>query len=400
MSQNIEDFQDIDPERFEDLLSAVSAGAAAAARPSGSAAARARGQRRGTRRRMAMAAFPVALAAVGAVVGYHLAGNGSGPAPLPAASATAPATTGPAPSASATGTAAASTPPTLSLNLPSALAEGALTQVSFTVDNPGAARAVTVSVDLGTPTAATPYATAPNEVAVAEQLDPTSGAWVSVPVQYQAVAVGPSADVATFALNLPAAGSVTQSLRIIPVGATDVYLGVRLGAADRAGGSGSQLVTESRDLPLVRPSFTAIGPGAVTTGTTSGEFDFTLTDSTTGSYSGVQLYLNAAGSTSDCSFNPFPTAQWSDGGAWRTVSLATAWPLLDTVSLTPGQSVVVKVKLPVPATAPACLARGQVGIIAETPGADNAIQTGTPGNTQPPALNLLTDSPFFNVLHG
>lgn len=396
MAQNIDDFQDqdLDPERFEDLLSAVSAGAAAAARPSGPAAARARGRRRSVQRRVALTVVPLALATVGGLVGYDLAGNGSGPAPLPAAPATAPATTAPAPSTAATRTAARSAAPTLSLNLPSALAEGALNQVSFTVANPGAARTATVSVDLGTPSAATPNATAPDEAAVAERLDPASGTWVTVPVQYQAVAVGPSADVATFALNLPAAGSVTQSLRIIPAGVTDVDLGVRVG-----GGTGQPL-TESRDLPLVEPSFKATGPASVTTATTSGEFDFTLTDSTAGSYSGVQLLLDAYGSTADCSFNPFPTAQWSDGGAWHTVALTTGWPLLDTVSLTPGQSVLVRVKLPVPATAPSCLARGQVGMIAQTPGAGNAIQVGSPSGTQPPALNLRTDSPFFDVVHG
>ncbi len=396
MAQKIDDFQSIDPERFEDLLSAVSAGAAAAARPPGSDAARARGRQRGMRRRVVLTAVPVALATVGGLVGYSLAGSGSGPAPLPATPATAPATAAPAPSASsATGKPArAAATPTLSLNLPNALAEGALNQVSFTVDNTGAARTTTVSVDLGTPTSATPNATAPDEAAVAERLDPASGAWLSVPVQYQAVAVGPSADVATFTLSLPAAGSVTQSLRIIPVGTTDVDLGVRLG------GGGTPAVTDSRDLPLVKPSLTAIGPATVSTATTSGEFDFTLTNSTAGSYSDIQLHLNAYGSTPDCSFSPFPTAQWSDGGAWQTVSLATAWPLLDTVSLTPGQHVLVRVKLPVPATTPSCLARGQVGMIAQTPGAGNALQSGTPSDTQPPALNLLTDSPFFTVLHG
>jgi len=393
--QNIEDFQNIGPERFEDLLSAVSVGAAAAARPPGPAAARARGRRRGIQRRVAMTAFPMALAVVGAVVGYNLAGSGSGPTPLPAAPVTAPATTAPAPSTSTTsGTAARSAAPTLSLNLPSALAESALNQISFTVDNPGAARTATVSVDLGTPTVPTPYATTPDESAVAERLDPASGAWVSVPVQYRAVAVGRSADVATFALNLPAAGSVTQSLRIIPVGFTDAELDVRL-----SGGS-SKPVSESRDLPLVEPSFTATGPRAVTTGATSGESDFTLTDSTTRPYAGVQLHLDAGGSTSDCSFSPFPDAQWSDGGAWHTVSLVGDWPLLDTVSLSPGQSIVVRVKLPVPATVPSCLARGQVSMIVQTPGAGTAVQNGTPGNNLPPGLDLRADAPFFTVVHG
>jgi hypothetical protein len=180
---------------------------------------------------------------------------------------------------------------------------------------------------------------------------------------------------------------VTQQL--MPVGVRSVDVGVRLD------GSGHAPVSATYPVALTGPTLSVTGPAEVSPGQISGEFDVTLTDGTASSYTGLQFHVDAYGSSSNCTFSPFPTVQWSDGGAWHTASVTSGagWPLLDTVSLAPGQSVVLRLRLPVPAGLPSCLTKDQIEVMATTG------PVGAAGATTPP-LSLLSDSPFFAVWHG
>jgi hypothetical protein len=278
----------------------------------------------------------------------------------------------------------------VALRLPSGgLAQSALNQATLTLTNPGPAASETVTLSLGTPNSATPGASAPDEQAVAQRLDPASGTWVTSPVRAVAQPGGGWVDQTTFTLTLPAGGQVTQQLRLMPVGDRSVDLGVRLD------GSGHAPVSATFPTALTGPALSVTGPAEVSSGQTSGEFDVTLTNRTAAVYPGLQLHVDAYGSSPNCTFSPFPTVQWSDGGAWQTASVTSGadWPLLTTVSLAPGQSVVLRLRLPVPAGLASCLTKGQVGVNATTGPA------GTTGATTPPPLTLLADSPFFTVRH-
>jgi hypothetical protein len=279
----------------------------------------------------------------------------------------------------------------VALQLPSTLAESALSQATLTVSNPGPATTETVTLSLGNPTATTPNASVPNEQGVAERLDPASGSWVTLPVRFVPQPGGGWVDQATFTLALPAGGKVTQQLRLLPLGERSVDLGVRLD------GSGHAPVTATYPVALTGPTLSVTAPADVVTGQTSGEFDVTMADNTAASYTGVQLQVSAAGSSSNCTFSPFPTVQWSDGGAWHTLSTTPTngeWPLLETVSLMPGRRVLLRLRLPVPAGLPSCLAKGEVSVSASTG------PIGAAGATTPPPLSLLAQSPLFTVRHG
>ncbi|SEL17303.1 hypothetical protein [Streptacidiphilus jiangxiensis] len=395
MSEHLDRLGSGENEQLTDLLGAVAAAASGAAVPQGAAAARQRGRQRRVRRLLALAAVPVVLAAAGTAAGLGLSGGPTGHAPLPAVTGTAPATVVPSPPPSASAQASPSATPTgapsVALQLPSTLAESALNQATLTVTDPGAATTETVTLSLGIPRATTPNASAPDEQAVAERLDPASGAWVTVPVRFVARPGGGWVDQATFTLALPAGGRVTQQLRLLPLGDPGLDLGVRLD------GSGHAPVTATYPVVLTGPTLSVTGPADVVTGQTSGEFDVTLADDTPASYTGVQLRVDAGGSSPNCTFSPFPTVQWSEGGAWHTTSTAATsagWPLLETVALTPGRRVVLRLRLPVPAGLPSCLAKGEVAVSASTG------PIGAAGATTPPPLSLLADSPFFSVRHG
>lgn len=383
------------PEDLDNLLSTVAASAAGAARPDGPEAARRRGAQRTVRRRLALSALSAALVVGGVGAALAVGHHGHGAAPLPPAigpsGSAGPSTPGPSASPTSGSTSrAGSTAPTLTLQLPAALAEGAPNQVGFTVVNPGPARTETVTLDLGAPTTGAPSSTVPDERGVVQRRDPADGAWVPVPVSYSRAASGPSADIATYRLALPSQGTVVQALRVTPVGVGTVDFQVGLGDG------GSTVAAQSRTLPLVTPTLTGAGPASVAPGTTSAEFDFTLTNRTAAGYSAVGLYLDAYGSTPDCSFSPFPTVQWWDGGSWRTVSLAAPWPLLDTVPVPAGRSVTLRTRLIVPASLASCLKQGQVALTAAT-GPDAPNGGGSSSDTTPPGFTARGDSPFFAI---
>ncbi|TDT97739.1 hypothetical protein EDD99_5931 [Streptomyces sp. 846.5] len=379
------------PEDFDNLLSAIATSAGAAARPHGPDAARRRGAQRTLRRRLAVSALSAVLLAGGIGTALAVSRSGSGPDPAPpAVSPSASAGTGrPSPSptpSSSTGSGDAA--PTLSLQLPTALAKATANQVGFTVTNPGPARTETVTLDLGRPTSGAPTSTMPLERGIVQRQDGPGGAWVTVPVSYSGTgsASGTAADTATYQLALPARSGVQEHLRVTPVGVESVDFAVRLT------GGGSAPVTRSQTLPLATPTVTGTGPASVTHGTTSAEFDFTLSNATAADYSAVGLYLNAGGSSANCNFAPFATAQWWDGTGWRSISLSTGWPSLKTVSLGAGQTVTVRTRLIVPATLASCLKRGDVSMIAATGGlAENG------GSTAAPQISVRGDAPFFSI---
>lgn len=374
------------PEDFDNLLSAIATSAGAAARPHGPDAARRRGAQRTVRRRLAVSALSVVLLAGGVGTALAVSRSGGGPAPAsPVVSPTGRPSPSPTPSRSAGSSDAA---PALSLQLPTALAKGTANQVGFTVTNPGSARTETVTLDLGRPASGAPSSTTPLERGIVQRQNGPGGAWVAVPVSYTSTgsASGTAADTATYQLALPARGSVQEHLRVTPVGVESVDFAVRL-----TGGS-SAPVTRSQTLRLAVPSLTGTGPASVTPGTSSAEFDFTLSNTTTADYNAVGLYLNAGGSTANCSFAPFATAQWWDGSSWRNVSLSGGWPSLETVSLGAGQSLTLRTRLIVPATLDSCLKRGQVSMIAATGG---LAQNG--GSTAAPHIGVRGDAPFFGI---
>lgn len=383
------------PEDFDNLLSAIATSAGAAARPHGPDAARRRGGQRTLRRRLAVSAMSAVLLAGGIGTALAVSRSGGGPAPAPpVVSPSGSAGTGrpsPNPSPSATPSRSAGSSeaaPTLSLQLPAALAKGTANQVGFTVTNPGSARTETVTLDLGRPTSGAPTSTTPLERGIVQRQDGPGGAWVTVPVSYAGTgsASGTAADTATYQLALPARAAVQEHLRVTPVGVESVDFAVRLTGGDSAP------VTRSRTLPLATPTLTGTGPASVTPGTTSAEFDFKLSNATTAGYSAVGLYLDASGSTSNCDFSPFATAQWWDGTAWRNISLAGQWPLFDTVALGAGQSLTLRTRLIVPATLASCLKRGDVSMIAATAG---LAQNG--GGTAAPDTIVRGDAPFFGI---
>jgi hypothetical protein len=155
-----------------------------------------------------LTALPVVLAAAGAAAGLGLSGGASGHAPLPAVTGTAPASVVPSPPPRPTSQGSPSAPsagaPSVALQLPSDLTESALNQAALTVTNPGPQATETVTLSLGTPRVTTPNASAPDEQAVAERLDPASGAWVQLPARFVAQPAGGRVDQATFTLALPA----------------------------------------------------------------------------------------------------------------------------------------------------------------------------------------------------
>lgn len=82
----------------------------------------------------------------------------------------------------------------------------------------------------------------------------------------------------------------------------------------------------------------------------------------------------------------------------RTVTVSgTEWPLLDTVSLAAGERLQITVRLPVPAALPSCLAKGQVALIAQTPGTNAAFQSSPVSGTATPGFTVSGDSPFFAI---
>ena len=388
------------PEDFGNLLSTIATSAGAAARPHGPEAARRRGTQRTLRRRLAVSTLSVVLVAAGVGTALAMGQSGGGPVqPPPAVSPSGSVgTTHPSqgtsqsPSASPTPARSSGTSdaaPTLSLQLPAELAKGTTNQVGFTVTNPGSARTETVTLKLGAPTFGSPGSNAPEERGIVERQEGSGGAWVAVPVSYTKPASGTAEDTATYQLSLPAQGSVQEQLRVTPVGVESVDFQVSLD------GGNSAPVTRSQTLPLATPGLTGTGPASVAPGTTSAEFDFTLSNTTKADYSGVGLYLNAGGSTSNCDFTPFATAQWWDGATWRTVSLAGQWPLLDTVSLGAGQSMAVRTRLIVPGTLASCLKRGEVSMIAAN-GADKPNGSLVSYPTAPD-MSVRGDAPFFSI---
>jgi hypothetical protein len=361
-------------ENFDELLSGLAAAAAGASRPLGSVAARERGRQRTMRRRLAVSTLSVALI-VGAA-GAAFAARGSSGVPTPATSFGKP-TPSVATASPANGV------PALSLTVPAALARGTKNLVGFTVINPGTARTATVTVDLGEPIMSTPNGRTPIQQATVERQDPGTGNWVPVPVTLS----GSLHDVATYDLDLAAQATATQNLRVIPVGAETATFAVGLNV------NGSAPVTQSATLPLVVPTWTATGPATVTRGTTSGEFDFSLTNTTGADYTGVHLSLISY--EAPCGTTVFPTAQWSDGGAWRTVSLSGDWSQLETIALGNGQTTVIRVRLVVPSTILAsCIDKeAEVSMAADNSTAVNyAIQP-----TRVPSFGNRGDAPFFQV---
>ncbi|MEY9835546.1 hypothetical protein [Streptacidiphilus sp. EB103A] len=375
------------PEDFDNLLSAIATSAGAAARPHGPDAARRRGAQRTLRRRLAVSALSAVLLAGGIGTALAVSRSGGGPAPAsPVVSSSGRPSPDPSPTPSRSA-GSSDAAPTLSLQLPTALAKATANQVGFTVTNPGPARTETVTLDLGRPASGAPSSTTPLERGIVQRQDGPGGAWVTVPVSYTSTgsASGTAADTATYQLALPARADVQEHLRVTPVGVESVDFAVRLTG-------GSAPVTRSQALPLATPRLTGTGPASVTPGTTSAEFDFTLSNITTADYSAVGLYLNAGGSTSNCTFAPFATAQWWDGTGWRNVSLSSGWPSLETVGLGAGQSLTLRTRLIVPATLDSCLKRGQVSMIAATGG---LAQNG--GSTAAPQLGVRGDAPFFSI---
>jgi hypothetical protein len=378
-------------ENFDELLSGLAAAAAGATSPQGPAAARRRGKQRVTRRRVTASVLSAALV-VGAA-GAALAARGPSGVPAPVTHSGSPR---PNPSADATATApspsaSSATPadgaPTLSLTLPASLAQGTRNPVGLAVTNPGPAKTATVTVDLGRPSTYVPDSRTPADKAVLERQDPGGGgAWVAVPVTLS----GAFHDVATYQLDLPAHATANETLRVIPAGGVGATISVRLSV------SGFAAVTRSATRPLVSPTITATGPTSVTPGTTSGEFDFTVTNATLGDYTGIHLYLDAYGSTAVCTTLVFPTAQWSDGGSWHTVSLSEQWPLFDTIALSHGHSAVIRVRLAVPATLDPCLKEGQAALIAQNLVGDApALGDSNPGLV--PLFSVRGDAPFFQI---
>lgn len=53
-------------------------------------------------------------------------------------------------------------------------------------------------------------------------------------------------------------------------------------------------------MPLTAPALHAIGPAALTRGGAPGQYDFTLTNTTPGDYTGIDLYLDAYSTTTMC----------------------------------------------------------------------------------------------------
>lgn len=377
---------------FDTTLSAVINLAAAAAEPQGPSAARARGRRRAARKHIMVSALSLALVATGAGAGVALTTGDHPKGSAPATVVTGPSTTAtparPSPQPSQPAGPPHADAPTLSLDLPIAFAAGAANRFAFTAVNPGAARNVTVTLDLGNPTSGAPGATQPNEQAVLERQDPSSGSWIQVPVAFSSA---DRHDTATYQMNLPARASATETLRLTPVGTQNATIGVSLS------GSTFTTVSQSRTVALTAPSLTGAGPASVKPGSTP-EFDFTLTNSNSADYTGIQLYLTAYGSTAGCANSPFTGAQWTDGGAWQTTSLPGAgWPMLGTVSLNAGQSKHIRVRIAVPATLPSCLAKGQVAMIAQTQGAQAAIGNSQPNSTARPGFSVRGDAPFFSI---
>ncbi|MHA6765620.1 hypothetical protein [Streptacidiphilus sp. PAMC 29251] len=376
------------PDHVDQLLAGLAEGAARTARAQGPEAARRRGRKRTMRRRIALSALSLAVLVGGIGTAFAVTG-GSGQSPAVVAPSSSspvpvlvPSASAPAPSASTSasteGTPAAA--PVLALKLPSQLAQGTSNQVGFTVANPGPARTVDVLLDLGNPASAHPGSTAPDERARAVRLDPATGTPRDLPVSYTS-GVGGFTDTAAYRLALPADGSVTERLFVVPAGSKTVTFGVRLSPP------GGPAVVRTRTLPLVDPSLTATGPASVTTGTTSGTFTFTLDNTTGAAYDGIQLRSEAGGSTPDCDFTPFQTFSWSeDGGPWRTASLGSGQPLLDTVQLAAGQRLVVRLRLTVPGNPASCLGKGFVSLnAASADGEIGAANTAAaPGDTGAP----------------
>jgi hypothetical protein len=301
---------------------------------------------------------------------------------------TATATTS-APSLAAPTTSAPSqAAPTLSLRFPAHMAEGELNSASFTVSNPGAARTVTVQVQVDGLTGSTPNASAPNEKAIMQRHDPATGSWTDLPVTEISPASGGFGDQATYPLRLAAQHSVTERLRLVPGGVQNTTITVTLSGPSFAE------VTQTATLPLVAPTLTVAGPSAVAPATTP-EFDFTLTDGTAANYRNVNIGVMAYGSTPQCATTPFPAVRWSDGRGWQTQSMGNLSPSAGTISVGAGQSIEIRVKLDVPGTLPSCLTKGQVSVQVWLPGGGSAVAGPTPDG--PPGFFVRGDSPFFSI---
>ena len=386
---------------FDGTLAGVINHAAGAAQPQGPAAARAKGRKRTMRKRIILSSASFVLVAGGAIGAAFAVGGdrgaptvtASGPHPAPTARLSSVQPSAPAAASSSAPSAGASTvTPTLSLDLPASFAAGTTNDFGFTVDNPGPARSVVVTLDLGTPTTVAPSAHNPNEQAVLDRQVSAGGSWSPVPVTFFTSASGSLVDTATYRFDLPARARTTENLRLIPVGSvpSDTEIGVTLS------GGGIPALAQSKAVPLITLTMTVAGPSVVAAGSTQ-MFDFTLANTTLADYPAFLLYLYPYAIPTTCDPALFTTAQWSDGGAMRTVALpAKNWLLLGTISLASGQSQQIIVELRVPATLASCVNRGQVALVAMT-GDISSIHDGDFSTTAIPNFAVTGDSSIFTI---
>jgi hypothetical protein len=258
----------------------------------------------------------------------------------------------------------------------------------FTVDNPGAAQSVTVTVAVSDPANQTPPSGGPENLAVLERQDPADGPWSALSLVVASRYFGP--DTGSYQLDLPAEATTTEHLRVNPLGSTTFGSEI----AVTLGGSGVPTVEQSKTVSLVEPTIASSGPSSVTPGSTQ-DFDFTITNNTSGAYTGIQLSLTAYGTTPACDVLPFATAEWSDGGAMQqaTFTSGSQWDVLTTVLLAPGQSRQIAVQLPVPSSLASCLTGGDVALdVQELGGGAGFPVSGT--GPQSPSIALRGDVPF------
>lgn len=279
--------------------------------------------------------------------------------------------------------------PELRLHFPGRLAAGTFNPARLSIGNAGSARTVTVHLQADGLTAATAHAAVPDEQVVVQRRNPASGSWSALRVKYITLASGGFAEVAAYRLRLPAHATVTESLRVIPGGVNTATIHVSVS------GSSFATVADAVTLPLVTPALTENGPSAVARGSTP-EFDFTLANRTPADYPAVNLSVMAYGSSPNCATAAFPAVQWSDGGAWHSAAPSDLSSPVATVPVKRGQELHIRLKLDVPDSVPACLARGQVSVAVWLPGGGSAVMNGS-GQQQRPGFFVRRDSPFFTI---
>lgn len=388
-------------EDLDDLLSGLASAASGATRPRGPEAARQRGKQRTMYKKIAVPVMSVAMVAAAAGIAFAATGNGHGtPGPAapghhhtgiasPAPSTTGGTTPGTTPSATPTHHAGAVIAPGVTVTTPGSntLAAGTLNPVDLTVANNAPARTVTVSLDLGTPRTMNPASFHPTEQAVVQRQDPDGGQWVPVPVT-----TSNEHDVAAYQLALPAHATTTEHLRVIPVGAATEPIRVAVS------GTGFSPATSTLSEPLLIPDVTGTGPTSVSRGATSGVFTFTLTNSTSGSYSGVGVSALTYGSTPDCDAGSLATIQWNDDGAWKAAGATTdvGFAPLETIPLGAHQTARVEVRLVVPASLAGCVAKGGVGVLVSSDPSTPAGEDSSSA-TAAPTFQSRDDAPLFAV---